>query len=93
MNKSEIKQKLTIRNTKNRYLINNLLVGIDGALDVKELKADADVCEKLQAFKDDLLSIECPIHSQTKRVKEEDQIKADSIGSKAYILIANYLHE
>lgn len=93
MKKSDIKSKLTVKNLKSRYLINNLLLGINGALEIEEIKAENDVYNKLQAFKNDLLSIECPILSEPKSVKEEDQQKASSIGSRAYILIANYLNE
>ncbi|WP_438711038.1 hypothetical protein ACSTS3_21250 [Aquimarina muelleri] len=93
MKKSEIKSKLTIRNLHSRYLINNLLVGIEGALKLGEVKVNEDVLNQLESFKKDLLNIDCPISSEPKKVKLEDQQKASSIGSRAYILIATYLDE
>ncbi|WP_152537407.1 hypothetical protein [Aquimarina pacifica] len=74
-------------------MINNLLVGIEGALKLNEIISNIDIVNKLQSFKKDLLSIECPINSVPKAVILEDQQKASFIGSQAYILIANYLDE
>ena len=93
MNRTNIITNLTVRNLSSRYLINNILLGINGALEIEEIKADIEVFKKLESLKDDLLSIECPINSEPKTVKPEDQQKASSIGSRAYILIANYLEE
>ena len=93
MTKSEIKSKLTIRSLQNRYLINNILVAIEGALELNEVKSNIDIASNLLSFKKELQSIECPIFSEPKSVNLMDQRKAYSIGSKAYILIADYLDE
>lgn len=93
MEKFEIKNKLKHKNLHDRYLITNLLVGIERSLELDEIKADKDISSKLESFKKDLLDIPCPVLSNPKKVIINDQEKAYSIGSRAYILIANYIED
>ena len=91
--KSEIKSKLTVNSLQNRYLMNNVGVGIERALKIKKISKDKELCDKLNSYQKELYRLVDPSISNPKTVNLDQQRKAYSIGIEVYHLIEDYLQD
>ncbi|WP_271783520.1 hypothetical protein [Aquimarina algiphila] len=93
MDKSMIKNKLTNNYLENRYLMNNVGVGIERALEMKEILQNKEIFDKLISYQKELYQLEDPSISNPKSVKLTEQRKANSIGIEVFNLIQDYLQD
>ena len=87
----EIKLKLTNNSLSNRYLMNNVAVGIERALKIKEIKNNRELFDKINSYKEELNKLNDPSLSNPKAVNHDDQLEAQIIGRKVYRLIIDYI--
>ncbi len=88
-----IKNKLTNNYLENRYLMNNVGVGIERALKLEEISKNKEICDKLLYYQKELYKLEDPSTSNPNSVKLDEQRQANRIGIDVFNLIQNYLQD